>query len=155
MQIDQKNKKFKKSAIKIFIDRMHRSFDKLTNNALAIFGHPVTFIAALLTIVLWLCNKDFFNQGIKDMVRDLILALTFISFFLIQKAFNHLATVVHLKLNELLATHENASNLIVNIEEKTEEELKELSKQYVKLSEEAYAADKVQKLSVRGMSRKK
>lgn len=55
--------------------------------------------------------------------------------FLIQKSQNKDSKAIHLKLNELLASHEGTSNRMVNIEDLTEEELDRLYKFYRQLSE--------------------
>jgi low affinity Fe/Cu permease len=55
--------------------------------------------------------------------------------FLIQKAQNKDGKAIQLKLNELIAAHERASNRMVDIEDLTEDELDQLHKFYVKLSE--------------------
>jgi len=39
-------------------------------------------------------------------------------------------------VNELLASHEPASNAVMNLEKKTEHELTELSKEYAELAEQ-------------------
>ena len=39
-------------------------------------------------------------------------------------------------MNELVASHEQASNEVINIEHKTEREITELSKEYVDLSDQ-------------------
>ncbi|WP_342748741.1 low affinity iron permease family protein [Mucilaginibacter yixingensis] len=54
--------------------------------------------------------------------------------FLIQKSQNKDSKAIHLKLNELLASHEGTSNRMVNIEDLTEEELDHLYKFYIQLS---------------------
>jgi low affinity Fe/Cu permease len=53
--------------------------------------------------------------------------------FLIQKAQNKDSKAVHLKLNELIAASEGASNRMVDIEDLTEDELDQLHKFYEKL----------------------
>lgn len=54
--------------------------------------------------------------------------------FLIQKAQNKDGKAIQLKLNELIAAHEKASNRMVDIEDLTEEELDQLHQFYVALS---------------------
>jgi low affinity Fe/Cu permease len=70
-------------------------------------------------------------------VYDIILCVTFLGFFIIQKSFNKYSAALHLKMNELVAAHEKASNRMVDIENKTEEELKELGKHYSTLAAKA------------------
>ncbi|PTR00084.1 low affinity iron permease [Mucilaginibacter yixingensis] len=60
--------------------------------------------------------------------------VTFLMVFLIQKSQNKDSKAIHLKLNELLASHEGTSNRMVNIEDLTEEELDHLYKFYIQLS---------------------
>jgi low affinity Fe/Cu permease len=55
--------------------------------------------------------------------------------FLIQKSQNKESLSLQLKLNELLAAHEFASNRLVNVESMTEDELKAIKKYYAKLNE--------------------
>jgi low affinity Fe/Cu permease len=59
--------------------------------------------------------------------------ITFLMVFLIQKAQNKDSKAIQIKLNELIATHERASNRIVDIEDLTEDELDELHKFYEKI----------------------
>ncbi len=54
--------------------------------------------------------------------------------FLIQKAQNKDSLAIQLKLNELVASHEFASNRLVDVEDLTEAEMNVLHKYYVKLS---------------------
>jgi low affinity Fe/Cu permease len=61
--------------------------------------------------------------------------------FLIQKSQNKDSKAVHLKLNELLASHQGASNRMVDIEDITEAELDHLHKFYVQLSDLAEKED--------------
>lgn len=61
--------------------------------------------------------------------------------FLIQKSQNKDSLAIQLKLNELVAAHELASNRLVNVEGMTEEELKVIQKYYSKLSEFAKSQD--------------
>lgn len=55
--------------------------------------------------------------------------------FLIQKSQNKDSLAIQLKLNELVAAHEFASNRLVNVENMSEDELKIIKKYYSWLSE--------------------
>jgi low affinity Fe/Cu permease len=61
--------------------------------------------------------------------------ITFLMVFLIQKSQNKDSLAIQLKLNELVAAHEFASNRLVAVEDMTEEELRVIKKYYSKLSE--------------------
>ena len=55
--------------------------------------------------------------------------------FLIQRSQNKDSLAVHMKLNELIASHEIASNRMVGVEDISEEELKVLRKFYTHLAQ--------------------
>jgi low affinity Fe/Cu permease len=102
-----------------------------------ILGNSITFIVAVGTVLFWLTNKRFYTEDIHYKIGDVILGVTFLSLFVIQKSFNRFSASLHLKVNELVASHETASNTVINIEEKTEHEIAELSKEYAELAEQA------------------
>src|ERR1035437_4869797 len=54
----------------------------------------------------------------------------------IQKSFNRFSASLHLKVNELVASHQPASNAVMNAEGKTEQEITDLSKEYAALAEQ-------------------
>jgi low affinity Fe/Cu permease len=112
-----------------------RSFEKLTTIVTAILSNSITFIIALGIVVFWLTNKRFYAQDIHAAIGDVILGVTFLTLFIIQKSFNHFSASLHLKMNELVASHKPASNAVINAEEKTEEEIAVLSKEYAELVE--------------------
>ena len=111
-------------------------FEKITSIAITILGNSITFIFALSTVIFWLSEKEFYNQDLHRCIGDVILGITFLSFFMIQKSFNRFSASLHLKLNELVSSHENASNSVINVEHKTEFEIKEIAKDYAELVEQ-------------------
>lgn len=123
----------------------HNFFEKFSNWATAATGSSAAFIIALCTIVLWVITGPIF--GYSDTWQLVIntgtTIITFLMVFLIQKSQNKDSKAVHLKLNELLASHQGASNRMVNIEDLTEQELDQLSKFYVRLSKLAEQEDDI------------
>jgi low affinity Fe/Cu permease len=113
-----------------------RIFEKITSAATAILGNSITFIIALLVVVYWLTSKRFFAQDLHECIRDIIHGIIFISLFIIQKSFNHFSAALHLKVNELVASHEPASNAVITVEGKTEHEITQLTKEYAELAEQ-------------------
>jgi low affinity Fe/Cu permease len=109
---------------------IERCFEKLASIVIVILGNSITFILALCTVIFWLSNKQFYKQNIHECIGDIILGVTFLSLFIIQKTFNRFAAILHLKVNELVISHEPASNTVINAETKTEQEITELSKEY-------------------------
>jgi low affinity Fe/Cu permease len=123
---------------------LEKKFEKFAEAALQLYGNSVTFIIAIVLVITFLASEKFYKQDFHDCIRDIIVCITFLSFFIIQKAFNKYSTVIHLKMNELVASHDNASNRMVNIEEKTELELQELARYYTDLAKMAKTSDNIQ-----------
>jgi low affinity Fe/Cu permease len=112
-----------------------KGFEKLVSFAIALLGNSITFIIALCLVIFWLSNKKFYTQDIHSCIGDVILEVAFLSLFIIQKSFNRFSASLHLKVNELVASHEPANNAVINLERKTEQEITELTKEYDELSE--------------------
>lgn len=110
-------------------------FEKLTAVATAILGSSFTFIVVLIMIFYFLTNEEFRTQERQHQLRDVIHAVTFLSLFIIQKEFNRFSGAIHLKINELVASNKKANNAVINIEQKTEQEIIELTKEYTELAE--------------------
>jgi low affinity Fe/Cu permease len=104
-------------------------------------GSTAAFILAVGVIVLWLVTGPIF--GFSDTWQLVIntgtTIVTFLMVFLIQRAQNKDAQAVHLKLNELVAAMQGASNRLINVESLTEDELLALHRYYSKLVELARA----------------
>src|ERR1035437_2090546 len=114
---------------------IERGFEKLASVAISLLGNSITFIIALITVIFWFSNIQFYTQNIHQSIGDVILGVAFLSLFIIQKSFNRFSASLHLKINELVASHEPANNSVINAEEKTELEITILSKEYTELIE--------------------
>ena len=121
--------------IKKLYRNLEISFEKLTSFATLILGNSITFLLAFCTVIFWFCNKEFAQHSVHDKIGDLILGLTFLSLFVIQKSFNRFSASLHLKVNELIASSTEANNKVISVEERTEHEIAELSKEYEELIE--------------------
>ena len=117
------------------------AFEKLATVAIAILGNSITFIIACCTVLFWLGSTQFYMQDMHKIIGDLILGVAFLSLFIIQKSFNRFSASLHLKVNELLASHLAAKNSLINAEGKTESEINELAKVYTELSSLANEAE--------------
>jgi low affinity Fe/Cu permease len=63
--------------------------------------------------------------------------VTFLMVFLLQRAQNKDALAMQLKLNELIAAKRGASNRLINVEDLSEDEVRELHERYSALIERA------------------
>jgi len=109
-------------------------FEKFSSVATKVLGNSITFIIALFLVLLYFTDKRVQAQAGNKTIMDVIFATTFLSIFIIQKSVNRFSTALHLKINELVAAHEKASNRMINIEEKTEAEMDQLTKHYSSLA---------------------
>ncbi len=109
-------------------------FDKFADQAAWFAGSPGAFIGATILVIIWAATGPMFqfSEVWQMVINTGTTIITFLMVFLIQKAQNKDSKAIQIKLNELIATHENASNRIVDIEDLTEEELDDLHKLYEK-----------------------
>jgi low affinity Fe/Cu permease len=112
-------------------------FERFSNWATAATGSSAAFIMAISVIIIWLATGPVFKYSDtwQLVINTGTTIVTFLMVFLIQKSQNKDSKAVHLKLNELLASHEGTSNRMVNIEDLTEVELDHLYKFYIRLSD--------------------
>ena len=115
---------------KTIYQRIEQWFESMVGIVLKIYGHPFTFVVALLLVIFFLVQSIKNYANLQDLVRDIILSITFLSFFIIQRAVNKTTTAIRIKMNELIASHDKASNDLLAIEEKTESELEELADEH-------------------------
>ena len=120
-------------------------FERFANAATKFTGSSPAFISAAGIIVLWAaCGPLFdYSETWQLVINTGTTIITFLMVFLIQKAQNKDGKAIQLKLNELIAAHERASNRMVDIEDLSEEELDQLHKFYVKLSALAKKEDDI------------
>lgn len=111
-------------------------FEEFANAATKFTGSSPAFIIAATIIVLWAVTGPIFDysETWQLVINTGTTIITFLMVFLIQKAQNKDGKAIQLKLNELIAAHEHASNRMVDIEDLTEAELDQLHKFYVTLA---------------------
>lgn len=119
-------------------DHIEQIFEKLTSVITLLLGNPITFILAFILVLTWWSINFFTKQDFHQIIGDIIFGTTFLSLFIIQKSFNRFSASLHLKINELVSSHENASNSVMNAEIKTEREITILAKEYTELAEQIH-----------------
>lgn len=113
------------------------TFEKFATTVTRITGSTAAFMIALALVIVWGISGPLFHfsENWQLVINTATTIVTFLMVFLIQKAQNKDSLAIQLKLNELVAAHEFASNRLVNVENMTEEELKVIQKYYRQLSE--------------------
>ena len=100
-------------------------------------GSSSAFLIAITVIVLWAVTGPVFHfsDTWQLVINTGTTIITFIMVFIIQQSQNKDSLAIQLKLNELIACDERASNRLIDVEDLTQEELEILKKFYIKLSE--------------------
>lgn len=111
-------------------------FEKLVSISTTILANSISFFIALCLVLFWWINSLFKSNDAHLIIGDIIFGITFLSLFIIQKSFDRFSASLHLKINELVSSHEPASNAVMNAEIKTEREITQLSKEYSELAEQ-------------------
>ena len=111
-------------------------FERFANRMTLFTGSSAAFIGAVIIIVLWALTGPLFgySETWQLVINTGTTIITFLMVFLIQKTQNKESKAIQLKLNELIAVNESASNRMVDIEDLTEEELDKLHRYYEKIS---------------------
>jgi low affinity Fe/Cu permease len=120
-------------------------FERFANWATIATGSSAAFLTAISIIIIWGITGPVFKYSDtwQLIINTGTTIVTFLMVFLIQKSQNKDSKAIHLKLNELLASHQGASNRMVDIEDLNEKELDQLHKFYVQLSELAELEDDI------------
>jgi low affinity Fe/Cu permease len=117
--------------------KSRRFFDVFATKVTIAAGKPVTTISAFAMVLIWALSGPAFDysETWQLMINTTTTIITFLMVFIIQQSQNRESMAVQLKLNELIASQEKASNRLVNIEDLSAEELIVLKKFYEKLSD--------------------
>ena len=112
-------------------------FDKMATKITKASGRPAAFIIACVIVIVWLVTGPIFNfsDTWQLVINTGTTIITFLMVFIIQQTQNKDTIALQIKLNELIASSEFASNRLVDVEDLTEEELETLKKFYVRLAE--------------------
>ncbi len=100
-------------------------------------GTTPAFFGAFAIVVIWALTGPMFDfsETWQLVINTGTTIITFLMVFLIQKSQNKDSMAIQMKLNELVAASDTASNRLVDVEEITEEELLVIQKYYRKLAE--------------------
>jgi low affinity Fe/Cu permease len=101
-------------------------------------GTKWAFLVALLSIAVWLLSGSYFHYSDtwQLVINTGTTVITFLVVFLIQNTQNRDARAIHLKLDEIIKSIDQAQNEMIDIEHLSDEELQKLSDKYQKVREE-------------------
>ena len=117
--------------------------EKFSYQATKATGTSAAFMVAVGVIVVWAITGPIFrfSDTWQLVINTGTTIVTFLMVFLIQRAQNKDALAIHLKLNEIVAALEGASNRLIDVEDLTEPEIDALRNYYKKLIDLARTDD--------------
>ena len=112
-------------------------FEKIAASVTKITGSSTAFLIAVGVIAAWAVTGPIFHYSDtwQLVINTGTTIITFLMVFIIQQSQNKDSLAIQLKLNELIASDERASNRLIVVEDLTQDELEVLKKFYIRLSE--------------------
>lgn len=126
-------------------NKVSELLEKFSYQATRATGTSVAFVFALMIIIVWGITGPLFHYSDtwQLVINTGTTIVTFLMVFLIQRAQNKDALAIHLKLNEIVAALEGASNRLIDVEDLSEPEIDALREYYKKLIELARKDDEL------------
>lgn len=129
---------------------VREGFARVSRRGASIAGSPWAFALAAGLVLTWALTGPLF--GFSDTWQLFIntgtTIATFLMVFLIQSAQNRDTATLHLKLNELIASQQGASNHLIDCEDLNEAEIARLRAAFQILADEAERKDRFETTSV-------
>ena len=105
-------------------------------------GRPLTFLVALLLIVLWVVTGPLFrfSDTWQLVINTATTIITFLMVFLIQNTQNRDTQAIQIKLDEIIRATHGAHNALLDLEELEAGQLERFRVRYEKLAADARRA---------------
>ena len=119
-----------------------QAFERFSAAATRLTGGVGAFAVAVGVILVWAVTGPLFHfsDTWQLVINTGTTVVTFLMVFVIQQTQNKHGLAIQLKLNELVAALEGASNRLINVEDLTSEELSVLHTHYARLAQMAKEA---------------
>jgi low affinity Fe/Cu permease len=114
-------------------------FDSFAKRDSRTAGHPATFAAAVIIMLVWDTSGPLFgfSNTWQLAINTSTTIITFLMVFLIQNTQNRDGAAVQLKLDELIRTIDGANNGFLDLEELSEEDLARIRARFEALARES------------------
>jgi len=114
-----------------------KPFDNFSSTITKMTGSSWAFIIAVAFVLLWAVAGPIFHfsDTWQLIINTATSVITFLMVFIIQQSQNKDTMALQLKLNELIAANNKASNRLIDVEDLTQEELHRLKQFYCELGE--------------------
>jgi low affinity Fe/Cu permease len=128
----------KPSSLNVRLEQMSTAVARWT-------GGTQAFAVAVLIVIVWAATGPIFHfsDTWQLVINTGTTIVTFLMVFLIQRSQNKDSLAIHLKLNEIVAAMQGASNRLIDVESLNEEELAALRRYYSELAKLARTASNI------------
>jgi low affinity Fe/Cu permease len=125
-------------------------FAKIAGKTSQAAGSFWTFSVAVLVVLVWAATGPFFgySETWQLVINTGTTIVTFLMVFVIQHAQNKDMRALQLKLNELIAAVEGASNRLIDVEDLSDRELEHLYNRFRRLAQSAAKVSHGAKLTI-------
>lgn len=127
---------------------MKRWFRQAASRVSKWAGSPVTFLGAVLVVLVWAGTGSFFDYSDtwQLVINTSTTIVTFLMVFLIQNTQNRDSKAVQIKLDELIRATKGARSYYVGLEDLTDDDIAQLDRQFKELAQHPNAARAIKKL---------
>lgn len=125
---------------------MRETFRTNANRIADYVGSPGAFGLGLMTVVIWAVTGPIyhFSDTWQLVINTGTSVVTFLMVFLIQNTQNRDAKAMQLKLNELIRAVATARNIMVDLENCSEEEIREIREEFQNIRAKISASKELQ-----------
>ena len=116
--------------------KLNVKLERLAGRVTSWVGGNWAFASACAVVLVWLATGPLFRYSDtwQLVINTGTTIVTFLMVFLIQRSQNKDSLALQLKLNELVAAVDGASNQLIDVEDLTEDDLHQLHEFYMKLA---------------------
>lgn len=114
-------------------------FTRIAEKTSHFAGRPAAFLTAAAIVIVWAVSGPVFGHSDtwQLVINTGTTIVTFLMVFLIQNSQNRDTAAVHLKLDELIRSHDTANSAMMDLEELSEDELMKIRDEYEQLARKA------------------
>lgn len=111
-------------------------FRKLAQMCSDFIGKPIAFFLSVVAVVVWAILGPVFQYSDtwQLVINTSTTIITFLMIFLVQNTQNRDAKATHLKIDEIIRSMKGARNILIDIEDESDQKMKDLQLEFQELS---------------------